>query len=76
MTEDGNWRLLSYDLDNVEVIALAPDVAIIASTVRQKVEMDGKTQDMTAAESSIWLRGDAGWECHAHSESVMQAPAA
>jgi hypothetical protein len=47
-------------------------VAIIAYTVRQKVTMDGVTQDLRAADSSTWLRGAQGWECHAHSETFLK----
>jgi hypothetical protein len=72
MTEEGKWTLESYAFDDVEVSTPAPDVAIIAYTVRQKVKMDGKTQDLRAADSSTWIRGVDGWECHAHSESILK----
>jgi ketosteroid isomerase-like protein len=75
MTEAGNWQLLSYDFDNVEVITPAPDVAIIAYTVSQKVRMDGKTAERRSADSSTWLRGRNGWECHAHSETFLEEEA-
>lgn len=72
MTEDGNWTLESYAFDDVQVVTPAPDVAIIAYTVKQKVTMDGKKQDLRAADSSTWIRGANGWECHAHSETFLQ----
>lgn len=72
MTEDGKWTLESYAFDDVEVSTPAPDVAIIAYTVRQKVKMDGKLQEMHAADSSTWIRGTDGWECHAHSETILK----
>lgn len=72
MTEEGDWELHSYAFDDVEVVTPAPDVAIIAYTVNQRVTMKGKTQDVKAAESSTWIRGANGWECHAHSESFLQ----
>ena len=71
MTEDGNWTLESYAFDDIQVSTPAPDVAIIAYTVRQKVIMDGKPQDLRAADSSTWIRGADGWECHAHSEAFL-----
>jgi len=71
MTEEGNWTLESYALDNVEVLTPAPDVALIAYTVQQNVTMDGKPRQMRAADSSVWIRGPNGWECHAHSETVL-----
>jgi len=64
--------LESYSFDDVEVSTPLPDVAIIAYTVRQKVKMDGKLQEMHAADSSTWIRGTDGWECHAHSETILK----
>lgn len=72
MTEEGKWTLESYSFDNVEVTTPAPDVAIIAYTVRQKVVMDGKPQEMRAADSSTWVRGADGWRVHAHSETLLK----
>ncbi len=73
MTEEGAWTLESYAFDDVQVTIPAPNVAIIGYVVRQKVTMNGKPQDMKAADSSTWIRGDNGWECHAHSETVLDA---
>ncbi len=72
MTEDGKWTLESYAFANVEVTTPAPDVAIIAYTVTQKVTMDGKSQTLHAADASTWIRGTDGWECHAHSETFLK----
>lgn len=72
MTEEGDWLLESYAFDNVQVEVPTPDVAIIAYTVKQKVKMKGEPQDINAAESSTWIRGPNGWECHAHSESFLK----
>ncbi|MEO8242205.1 MAG: nuclear transport factor 2 family protein [bacterium] len=72
MTEDGNWQLQSYAFEDVKVVVPTPDVAIIAYKVKQKVVMDGKSSDLHSADSSTWLRGKAGWECHAHSETYLQ----
>ena len=72
MTEDGDWTLESYAFDDVEVAVPAADVAIIAYTVTQKVNMKGKSQDVRAADSSTWIRGPNGWECHAHSETYLK----
>lgn len=72
MTENGDWTLNSYAFEDVEVVTPADDVAIIAYKVKQSVTMDGKSQDMRAAEISTWVRGADGWECHAHSETFLQ----
>lgn len=72
MTEEGKWTLDSYALSDIEVATPTPDVAIIAYTVRQKVIMDGRAQDMKAADSSVWVRGGDGWQCHAHTEAFLK----
>jgi hypothetical protein len=72
MTEEGKWTLESYAFDNVQVATPAPDVAIIAYTVKQTVKMNGKSQNLRAADSSTWVRGAEGWKCHAHSEAFLK----
>jgi ketosteroid isomerase-like protein len=72
MTEDGNWSLESYSFDDIEVSTPTPDVAIIAYTVNQQVTMNGKSQTLRAADSSTWIRGSNGWQCHAHSETILK----
>ncbi len=72
MTEEGNWTLESYDFDDIEVVTPMSNVAIVAYTVTQNVKMNGKSQKMQAADSSTWIRGSKGWECHAHSEAILQ----
>ncbi|MEQ1819938.1 MAG: nuclear transport factor 2 family protein [Terricaulis sp.] len=72
MTEEGDWTLESYKFEDVEVITPAPDVAIIAYKVKQNVTMQGKKQEFEAADISTWIRGADGWECHAHSETILQ----
>jgi ketosteroid isomerase-like protein len=72
MTEEGNWTLESYAFQDVEVSTPSPDVALIAYTVQQSVTIDGRAQDLRAADSSVWIRGSNGWECHAHSETFLK----
>ena len=71
MTEEGNWSLESYTLENPETCAPAPNVAIIAYTATQRVTMDGATTDRRTAATSTWVRGPNGWKCHAHSETPL-----
>jgi hypothetical protein len=71
MTEDKSWTVESYALEDVAVITPAPNVAIIAYVVRQKMTMNGTPRESRAADSSTWVRGDNGWECHAHSETPL-----
>lgn len=71
MTADDGWTLHAYAFDEVKVITPAPNVAVIAYTVRQTITMGGKRMEMRAADSSTWIKGPAGWECSAHSETVL-----
>ena len=71
MTERGDWELLSYEFDDVEVSIPTPDVAIIGYKVRQKVKLKGKEQDLHAVDSSTWLRSANVWQCYAHSETIL-----
>lgn len=71
MTEEGDWSLSAYEFDNVEVIVPAPNVAIIAYTVRQTVTMKGKPRQFRAADSSTWVRDGSEWHCHGHSETIL-----
>lgn len=73
MTEDRNHELRSYQLEDVQVLTPAPDVAIIAYTARLSVVADGKPMEMRAADSSTWVRGAQGWACYGHSETVLDA---
>ncbi|MDB5641106.1 MAG: hypothetical protein JWN07_423 [Hyphomicrobiales bacterium] len=72
MTEDDDWILESYAFDAVEVSSPAPDVAIIAYTVRQTVTVKGESQDLHAADMSTWVRTGEAWVCHAHSETLLK----
>jgi hypothetical protein len=76
MTEEGNWSLEKYAFEEVEVTVPRPDIAIIAYKVRQTCTMDGEQFEIHAADQSTWLRGPDGWECHAHSETVLDDKAA
>lgn len=71
MTETGDWSLDSYEFEDVEFSAPTPDVAIIAYKVRQSGLADGKKYAHEAVDSSTWVRGADGWECHAHSETIL-----
>lgn len=71
MTEEGKWTLESYAFDDIKVMTPTPDVAVIAYTVNQKGMRDGRSQKICAADSSTWIRGADGWECHAHSETFL-----
>lgn len=71
MTEEGKWTLESYAFEDVKVSRPADDVAIIVYKVNQKVTINGEPKSFQAADSSTWVRGTSGWECQAHSETIL-----
>lgn len=71
MTEEGEWTLESYEFEDVEVSIPHPDVAVIAYTVTENVTLKGEPKSFRAADTSTWIRGDDGWTCHAHSETIL-----
>lgn len=75
MTEAEGWSLQSYAFEDVRVLAPAPDIAIVAYTVTQQVTMNGASRSFRAADMSTWVREPAGWVCHAHAESLLDAEA-
>lgn len=76
MTEEGPWRLEQFEVDeeSAQVRMVAPDVAIVAYRVEERVVVDGKTVSMAANDSSVWVRRDDEWRCALHTESVEGDP--
>ena len=71
MTEHGDWTLETYEFEDVAVSVPATNVAIIAYTVSQSVRIGGQTKKLRAADCSTWVLGEQGWQCHAHSETIL-----
>ena len=74
MMEMGDWVLHAYEFSDVNVEAVADDVAIIAYKVREELTVDGKKFTMEAADASTWVRDAKGWRCALHTESVLGDP--
>jgi len=74
MTEASDWSMDSYEFEDVEVIAPAANVAIIAYTARRHVTMEGKKSELHTANSSTWVKSANGWVCHAHSDAFIIDP--
>jgi hypothetical protein len=74
MLETGSWQLHDFDFEDVKVEQLSDDVAVIAYKVREKLTVDGVPLEMTASDSSAWVRKDGKWLCALHTESVEGDP--
>lgn len=76
LTEEGAWQIEQYrvDEDSVQVRMVAPDVAIVAYKVDERVVVDGETVSMAANDSSVWVRRGEEWRCALHTESLEGDP--
>ena len=72
MTEEGDWTLESYELEDVVVVFPGKDTAAIAYKVHQMGVMKGQPMDMHCADSTVWVRDRGDWKVALHSETVLQ----
>jgi hypothetical protein len=68
------WQLKSFLLDDVKVIFPAENVAVIAYTVTEEMEVEGKPLTMKAADATTWVRQDGEWMAALHTESLLGDP--
>jgi hypothetical protein len=68
------WQLKSFRLDDVRVIFPVEDVAVIAYTVTEEMEVEGKPLTLKAADATTWVRQDGEWLAALHTESVIGDP--
>ena len=71
---DSLWRLKSFSFDDVKVIFPAEDVAVIAYTVTEEMEVEGKPLTLKAADATTWVRQNGEWLAALHAESVLGDP--
>ena len=76
LTVDGEWQLkqFSFDPKTTRVQYLGDDVALVAYTVDERVEVGGETLPIRANDASVWVRRDGEWRCAMHTESLAGDP--
>jgi hypothetical protein len=76
LTEEGEWQLEQYTVDDktAQVRFIHDDVALVAYKVNERVVVDGKTLNLEANDSSVWVRRDGQWLCAMHTESLAGDP--
>ena len=76
LTEEGTWELKDYDVDEktAQVRFIHDDVALVAYKVKERVVVEGQPMNMTANDSSVWVRRDGEWLCAMHTESLAGDP--
>ena len=71
---DSLWQLKSFRIDDVKVIFPSQDVAVIAYTVTEEMEVEGRPLTLKAADATTWIRQDGEWLAALHTESVLGDP--
>jgi len=69
MANDDRVKLLDYKISAMDVLLPTDDVAVASYRVLQKVEMEGKTTEMDAYDTSTWVKVGDQWRCVMHTES-------
>jgi hypothetical protein len=60
--------------DNAQVRMLDDNTAVLAYTVHEKLNVEGKSVILDAADASTWVRRDGQWVCALHSEALAGDP--
>lgn len=68
------WQLKSFLLDDVKVMFPSNDVAVIAYTVIEDMEVEGKHVTLKAADTTTWIRQGGEWLAALHTESILGDP--
>lgn len=71
MAADDRFRLLRFELSDMDLVFPRDDVAIATYRVDQTVSMEGREVQMDAHDSSVWVRVDGAWKCAMHTESLV-----
>ena len=76
MMQHGQWTLKRYAFDDesVQIQSVNDDTVLIAYTVMEDLEVEGKPMSLRANDSSVWVRRDGAWVCALHTESVAGDP--
>jgi hypothetical protein len=74
MLVGANWRIVDFELSDVQMQKLSEDVAVVAYIVREELTVDGEPVSIDAADASTWVRNDDGWQCALHTEALIGDP--
>ena len=67
-----DYTVQSFAIDpKVEVHEAGDDVAIIGYHVSEALVRNGKTENLEAMDSSVWVRRGDDWRCALHTETVV-----
>ena len=72
LMREAPWTLDRFELSEVDVTFPGDDVAVITYKVHETGEMEGKPMDMTAADSTVWVRDGDEWKVALHTETILE----
>jgi hypothetical protein len=73
MATNTKYKVLDYKISDMDVLCPNDEVAIATYRVHQKMEMDGKPQEMDVIDSSTWVKLGGAWKCATHTECPQAA---
>jgi ketosteroid isomerase-like protein len=70
--ESAAYTIKDYRIDpqTVRINRIGDDAVAIAYGVHEDLEVDGKPVKLDAFDSSVWHKGENGWTCVLHTESI------
>lgn len=74
MVKSDKWKLKNYEFRDIKFNATDEKTAVIAYTVKEDLEVDGKQLTLEANDASVWSRRNGTWECVLHTESIKGDP--
>ena len=76
LVERASYQLSTYRIDDrdVHVRAVADDVAVVAYKVDEQLIVDGRSTNLQAFDSTVWVRRDGKWKCAVHTEAIAGDP--
>jgi hypothetical protein len=74
MVQSDGWKLKRYSFGDVKFNALDERTAVIAYSVKEDLEVEGKPLTLEANDSSVWIRREGKWVCAMHTEALKGDP--
>jgi hypothetical protein len=74
--EAATHRIVDYRIDpkTTRITHLSDDMVAIGYAIHEDLEVEGKPVQLDAFDVSVWKRGDTGWTCVLHTESIAGDP--
>jgi len=71
-----SYTIKDYRIDpqTMRINRIRDDVVSIAYGVHEDLEVEGKPVKVDAFDTSVWMKGDNGWTCALHTESLKGDP--